>query len=341
MTNSNTFDTLRTELKAARKQNRMPDALVAAEAIMAQFPDKAASFSLASDIFFDLGMKERGLTALAKAALIEGPSGEASVTLAKRVAKRFGVEIRDSIGEILGFVRHLGFKPNTVIDIGVDIGTQGLLEFFPQANILMVEPVAESIPFMERICELYPNAAFESCAVASEPGEMQLSVDPAFSSSQLVSVATHSKGATRTVPVRTLDEIVARRGLTGPYMIKVDTEGAEIEVLRGAKNLLADTELMILETRLRPRGQAPDFLELTDFLRPLGFMPYDFIARNYHRGDRTLKQFDAIFVKKDGFFRTSNEYRSFVPHSEELRDATSRAKQGKREKAAKRLGIDA
>jgi FkbM family methyltransferase len=49
------------------------------------------------------------------------------------------------------------------------------------------------------------------------------------------------------VPVTTLDSYLVQRGLPEPRCIKIDTEGAEIRVLQGARNLLSSRSAILCE----------------------------------------------------------------------------------------------
>src|SRR5947209_561050 len=59
-----------------------------------------------------------------------------------------------------------------------------------------------------------------------------------------------TEGTRRPVPVLRLDDIAAERALAGPFVVKVDVEGGELEVLSGALDVLRATELVLLEVSL-------------------------------------------------------------------------------------------
>jgi Methyltransferase FkbM domain len=59
-----------------------------------------------------------------------------------------------------------------------------------------------------------------------------------------------------TVPLRTLDGIVEETGFTLVNWLLIDVEGAEIEVLRGARATLLKTERVIVEVARGPAEAA-------------------------------------------------------------------------------------
>jgi hypothetical protein len=96
----------------------------------------------------------------------------------------------------------------------------------------------------------------------------------------------------------TLDSLVDRYGLKPPYVLKVDVEGAEASVLRGARRVLSDCEAVVVETALDA-----DFFGVIETLTLAGFVPHDIVAPNYRISDDALVQVDMVFVRRDGPFR--------------------------------------
>lgn len=229
-------------------------------------------------------------------------------TLDRKIRKR--MQQRDSIGEVMAFIRDKGFRPGTIFDIGVNTGTPGLYDDFPDAKYVLVDPLEENAVFMKELCERVSDGHYFLAAAAATAGEVEMSVAPSFGGSGMAKVYAHKDGSRRRVPALTLDDLAAKVGAKPPYLLKIDTEGAELEVLEGAQAVLAKTELLILEVRLRPIGNAPQLQETLAYLKTRGFVAYDFIDRNYHDRDRTLKQLDLVAVKEEGFFRTHRKYRA-------------------------------
>lgn len=216
---------------------------------------------------------------------------------------------RDSIGEVVGYVGSLGFTPRTVVDVGINMGTEGLYDTFPEAKYLLVDPLKESEVFMRAICGKLADAHYVIAAAGARRGEVELSVPPSFGGAVVTTVNAHANAEKRKVPLTTLDSLVEEKRAVGPFLLKIDTEGSELEVLLGASQMLKQTEVIILEARVRPVGSAPQFFEILQFLKSCGFVLYDLIDRNYHDRDKTLKQLDIVVVKENGFFRTPQKYK--------------------------------
>jgi len=202
-------------------------------------------------------------------------------------------------------IKELGFEPRTVIDVGAALGTFELYEVFPESRHLLIEPIVENEPYLAQICRKIGNAEYIIAAATREPGRVKLTVHPdlVHSSTSENQAASEENPYTRTIPAITLDQICRERKLEAPYLIKVDVDGSEVEVLAGATQILKETEYVIVEVSLF--GQ---MYEVINFMSSQGFVAYDFVNLAWRPLDNALWQCDLAFVKESGRFRTSNSY---------------------------------
>lgn len=217
---------------------------------------------------------------------------------------------RASFRGALSQLARLGFQPRTVIDVGVAFHTPELYEAFPAAAILLVEPLAEFEPFLRQICSAH-NAQYVLAAAGAAPGFAHLHVhrDPTSSSLFREVEGPAVDGTPRQVPVVTLDEQCATRALSGPFLIKVDVQGAELQVLAGAARTLQHTEAVILETTLfGTMLGAPRLYDLQHFMKQHGFVLYDLFGLLYRPLDHALSQMDVLFVREHGMFRQAHAF---------------------------------
>jgi hypothetical protein len=106
-----------------------------------------------------------------------------------------------------------------------------------------------------------------------------------------------------------VDDLVAEHGLAGPFVVKVDVEGAELQVLEGARATLEQTELVLLEVsffRLVPGGA--ELADVVAWMRDAGFSAYDIYSGHLRPLDGALAQVDIAFVRTDGRFRADHRY---------------------------------
>ncbi len=240
-----------------------------------------------------------------------------AATLGRRALEQRGIEVRRAgagprrtLAEVLAHLRGLGLAPATVIDVGVASGTPDLYAAFPDARLLLVEPMAEWRTTLEGVLAERPGELVIAAAGA-EPGSRELAVHRVPACSSLVGERSGDDASVevRSVDVVTLDDVVARTGLPGPYLLKVDVEGGELEVLRGASSVLDRCEVVLLEVSLfELNAGAPQFADVVGALQALGWAPYDLYGGHVRPLDGALAQVDVAFVKADGRFRADHRY---------------------------------
>lgn len=110
---------------------------------------------------------------------------------------------------------------------------------------------------------------------------------------------------------KTLDSIVVDERLSPADLIKIDTQGSELDILRGGLKALQNCSLVYLECpTLSYNEGAPNFQEYSEFLLGHSFVPYEVCELHYSYG--ALIQMDVLFVKKEHLRRMSS-HSSQVP----------------------------
>ena len=214
---------------------------------------------------------------------------------------------------LLGALRNAaaaGLTGSTVIDVGAASGTPSLYTTFPAAKHLLVEPLAEFQDHLANIVQRIDGVVFAGTAGA-EPGEAVFNVHEDLSGSSLLKEAEGGgvDGRERIVPQSTLDHLVADYGFVGPFIVKVDTQGAELEVLKGASRVLSEAAFVVLEMSFHPFFLGgPEVVEVVEFMATRGLLPYDVVDLQYRPLDGALSQVDMAFVPPDSPLRRARGY---------------------------------
>jgi len=85
-------------------------------------------------------------------------------------------------------------------------------------------------------------------------------------------------------------------------LLKIDCQGAEIPILKGATSIFEKTDFIILEIPLfgQYNEDVPNFLEHIEFMNSIGFIIYDIIDNHYINGFNM--QVDILFINKNHNF---------------------------------------
>ena len=250
--------------------------------------------------------------------------------LIQKMFRRLGFELHQRAGGIssasgsertslegsLEQVREAGFMPATIIDVGAAFGSfsRTCHAVYPQAQYLLIEPLEEYIPSLTKLVSDIPGASFEICVAAKEDKPVILNVHHDLVGSSLyreVEEGTGVNGVRRKVRALTLDRLVIERKALPPYFIKIDVQGAELDVLAGGKTTLSQAEFVLLEVSLFQFFQdGPLLFDVVAYMKSKGFVPYDILGLQYRPLDRALSQVDIAFVKETGLLRQFHHYAS-------------------------------
>lgn len=204
--------------------------------------------------------------------------------------------------------------PGTVIDIGAAVGsfTRSCHAVFPAAQYLLLEPLEEYLPSLEKVVQDIPGARYECAAATAEGEPIAIHVHPDFVGSSFyreVEEGTEVNGVQREILAVTLDCWVNEQAAVPPYLIKIDVQGAELDVLAGGQMTLASAEIVIMEVSFfRFYEQGPLFGDVVTYMKSKGFVLYDLLGLQYRPIDGALSQVDLVFVREAGLFRRVHCY---------------------------------
>lgn len=167
-----------------------------------------------------------------------------------------------------------------IIDVGAHEGlwTRDVLEIVPSATIIAVEPQDDLRAQIERRFEGDPRVSVDHRALADSTGtrtfhRLDASVNgslypPRSKMNELYRTGWELQ-ETHGVETTTVDELSSGRHLA---LLKIDVQGAELEVLEGAHETLARTSAAMLEVTFVSHYEGDTtFSELHEFMVAAGF----------------------------------------------------------------------
>ena len=202
--------------------------------------------------------------------------------------------------ELLEMCRALGIE--TIYDIGANVGTWSLLakSIIPKARIQAFEPLQRCRAAFIRNTALVDGIEFHDVALGPDDrmGTMHIGADTDTSSLlPPCGQAEHASAETRQMPVRSLDAFVVANKLPEPDLLKLDVQGYELEVLRGAPMMMQHAKAVLCEVSFVPlyKGQCL-FADVVTFMSLAGFCLRAFAVET--RTGVALEQTDVLFIKE-------------------------------------------
>lgn len=217
--------------------------------------------------------------------------------------------------EDMAFVLHLLRKGDAFLDVGSNVGVYSILAAGRGANVLAIEPVPATY---EQLLDNIHLNRFQgqidarNMGVGSELGELQFSTQTGPTNHVLTQGEPTDHAVT--VAVDALDTIATG---WGPTMIKIDVEGFEANVIRGATSLLAQNSLQAVLIELNGLGARYGFSDADIHAQLLkhGFSPtlYDPVARRLHALEDHRTEGNTLYVRASvDVERRLREARPFV-----------------------------
>lgn len=189
----------------------------------------------------------------------------------------------------------------TILDVGAAAGTwtEKAISIWPEAKYVLFEPLQERQPDLAQLQRRHKDVSIEvvPSVVGEKPGNVPFAVASDLDGSA-VDISGGNESA-RTVTMTSLDDAVRQHTGIKPYLIKLDTHGYEVPILEGAKQVLLQTDLLIIEVYgQRIAKNALLFYELCNFLDQQGFRPIDIVDTMRRPADYTFWQCDLFFAPK-------------------------------------------
>lgn len=200
-----------------------------------------------------------------------------------------GLNWRVDVSDYIGHCAYFGLdrsmkalfdlaRPDSVVlDIGVNLGWTALNlgKLCSRGQVFGFEPDPENFErFMVNMrLNKLPNVIVSPVALGAGAGKVSMHVPtPSNRGGNRIGSATREATASG-IPMMTADEFVAQHQLARVDLIKIDTEGYELQVLRGASGLLRRFGPVLFveinDDNLRQQGGSAN--ELFDHLRAHGY----------------------------------------------------------------------
>lgn len=211
------------------------------------------------------------------------------------------------IERTIGILRHKQLdSKHLILDIGAAGGETCIMfaKALPDCKIIGFEPITKTYIRLRNNTMIYSNIQTHNIALGKEKGLSIINVMNRVTSSSIFSSRGDSKiygqnyfGITdkEEIEINALDNFNFYEELIA--VMKIDVQGYELEVLKGAEQTLKKTNFVLLELQNHDIYiGAPRYYVLDKYLRDSGFELFDLIPSI--REDHQIKEFDSLYINK-------------------------------------------
>lgn len=194
-------------------------------------------------------------------------------------------------------------NPKSILDIGANVGQFATMiaKVFPEATIECVEgniectKLLKELDFVKAVHENYLSDTVKTVPFykrkeypTATGNSMYKELTPFYSPVEL---------EVEHVTTSTLNELFSTEQSFD--LIKIDTQGSELDILKGGKELVSKAKAVLLEVAVEVYNEgAPFYRDVDKYMKQEGFTESEVVAENIHPLSSTVVQYDVLYYKK-------------------------------------------
>jgi FkbM family methyltransferase len=132
-------------------------------------------------------------------------------------------------------------KVNTIFDVGANIGqsAEKFIEDYPNSRIYCFEPVTSTFEILNTKFKNTQQITCHKFALGAIPKTTSIIIEGSTNDCSYISDIIPDDTNAETIEVKTLDIFCEETGIKKIDFLKIDTEGNDLEVLKGAERMLS------------------------------------------------------------------------------------------------------
>lgn len=196
--------------------------------------------------------------------------------------------------------KSLGLRLDTVLDIGAFNGdwTKMFKKIFPEANILMIEANTEKEDLLKKVgnyvIALLGKDDDKEVTYFKCKNSTIASGNSIYEEDSIHKFETEKR---KTKKLSSIPNVLKKYDL-----IKLDTQGSELDIIKGSLDIIKNTRFLLLELSLVNYNKGSPLLhEVLSFLNNINFELIDFFE--FHYEENKLIQVDGFLKIKNSFLK--------------------------------------
>lgn len=205
------------------------------------------------------------------------------------------------------------FQPIQIFDVGAYQGefTQCCLNVWPKAKVACFEALDQKVIQLKHLASQNPAISVFPGLIGAEARE-QVPLHLGETASSVLVEQIPQNFPVKFYPMRTIDQIVQEHfDDCPPDFLKLDIQGYELEVLKGAEKSLPKIQVILTEVSLLDIHQnVPLLAEMMAWLNDREWVAYDICGLTRRPLDHALWQADFIFVPRHSPLRADKRWKA-------------------------------
>jgi len=198
----------------------------------------------------------------------------------------------------------LNHSVEIIFDVGANIGQTAnqFAHSFPQAKIFSFEPVKATFETLRKNTIKAGNIICFNLALGSKAERAKINLHANSQlNSLIVNSQTDASSSNEEINIKTIDQFCQENNIDKIDILKTDTEGFDLNVIKGAENLLKANKVLFVfsEVGFKPSDKRhTNFFLLKSYLESFDFKFLGFYDFGYHKAGY-LSYCNALFVSRE------------------------------------------
>lgn len=194
---------------------------------------------------------------------------------------------------------------NLIIDVGANVGqsVDRFKEMYPDSTIYSFEPVLDTFKQLLQHTKRYSGVHCKNIALGIKEDEIEITLsDTPLSGKNTLNIDQMNKRGNakkQLIQIDTLDHFAELNNIQHIDLLKIDTEGWELNVIRGADHLIRAGKIDFLFCEVgfnRENKQNTYFPDLNEHLVQHGYQLFSFYDYGHAKLKRGSQYANALFV---------------------------------------------
>lgn len=211
----------------------------------------------------------------------------------------------------LEIIKKMGYYPDLVLDIGAYQGewTNFAHRIFPKSDFLLIEAQESKRKYLDNVAKKSSKISYE-IALLGKTASPQVPFYEMETGSSIYEEQSNAAREVKYLPMKTLDEVINTSNRKNVF-IKLDVQGAELDILSGGEKSRSQVDFILLETSLLDYNlNAPLIHEVIAQMAEWDYLLFDLCGVHRKKDNKVLFQVDLLFINKGSSFREkANNFR--------------------------------